>query len=44
MRVHYDREADAIYIRLGNQKPGGVVEISKWKKPLKISDMLGSLK
>jgi uncharacterized protein YuzE len=28
MRVHYDQEADAIYIRLGNQKPDGVVEIS----------------
>jgi uncharacterized protein YuzE len=28
MRVHYDREADAVYIRLGNQKPDGVVEIS----------------
>lgn len=28
MRVHYDQEADAIYIKLGNQKPDGVVEIS----------------
>lgn len=29
MRIHYDREADAVYIRLGNQKPDGVVEISE---------------
>jgi len=29
MRVHYDNEVDAIYIRLGNQKPDGVVEISE---------------
>ncbi len=28
MRVHYDSEVDAIYIKLGNQKPEGVVEIS----------------
>ncbi len=28
MRVHYDNQADAIYIKLGNQKPDGVVEIS----------------
>ena len=27
MRVHYDAEVDAIYIKLGNQKPDGVVEI-----------------
>ena len=27
MKVHYDAEVDAIYIRLGNQKPDGVVEI-----------------
>lgn len=29
MRVHYDNEVDAVYIRLGNQKPDGVVEISE---------------
>jgi uncharacterized protein YuzE len=29
MRVQYDNEADAVYIRLGTQKPSGVVEISK---------------
>ena len=29
MRVHYDNEVDAIYIKLGNQKPVGVVEISE---------------
>jgi uncharacterized protein YuzE len=29
MRVHYDKEVDAIYIKLGNQKPDGVIEISE---------------
>ena len=29
MKVHYDKEVDAIYIKLGNQKPGGVIEISE---------------
>jgi len=29
MRVHYDNEVDALYIRLGNQKPEGVIEISE---------------
>lgn len=29
MRVHYDDEVDAIYIKLGNQKPEGVIEISE---------------
>ena len=29
MKVHYDSEIDAIYIKLGNQKPDGVVEISE---------------
>lgn len=29
MRVHYDAEVDALYIKLGNQKPDGVVEISE---------------
>ena len=29
MKVHYDREVDALYIELSNQKPDGVVEISE---------------
>jgi uncharacterized protein YuzE len=29
MRVHYDAEVDAIYIKLGNQKPDGVVELTE---------------
>lgn len=29
MKVHYDNEVDAIYIKLGNQKPDGVVEIAE---------------
>jgi len=29
MRVHYDNEVDAVYIKLGSQKPDGVVEISE---------------
>jgi uncharacterized protein YuzE len=29
MKVHYDNEVDAIYIKLGNQRPDGVVEISE---------------
>lgn len=29
MRVHYDNEVDAVYIKLGNQKPEGVIEISE---------------
>lgn len=28
-RAYYDNEVDAIYIKLGNQKPDGVVEISE---------------
>jgi uncharacterized protein YuzE len=28
MKVNYDRQADAIYIKLGNKKPDGVVEIT----------------
>ena len=27
MRVYYDNEADALYIKLGNKTPDGVVEI-----------------
>jgi uncharacterized protein YuzE len=29
MRVHYDDEVDALYIKLGNKKPEGVIEISE---------------
>jgi uncharacterized protein YuzE len=29
MRVHYDNEVDAVYIKLSNQKPDGVIEISE---------------
>jgi uncharacterized protein YuzE len=29
MRVHYDNQVDTIYIKLGNQKPDGVIEISE---------------
>ncbi len=28
MKVHYDAAVDAVYIKLGSQKPDGVVEIS----------------
>lgn len=29
MKVHYDQEVDAVYIKLGSQKPDGVIEISE---------------
>ncbi len=29
MRVYYDNEVDALYIKLGNKKPEGVIEISE---------------
>jgi uncharacterized protein YuzE len=29
MKVHYDKKADAVYIKLGTQKPDGVIEISE---------------
>lgn len=29
MKVHYDNEVDAIYIKLGNQRPDGVIEITE---------------
>lgn len=29
MKVHYDEEVDALYLRLGDQKPDGVIEISE---------------
>ena len=29
MKVHYDDEIDALYIRLSNQNPDGVIEITE---------------
>ena len=29
MKVQYDNEVDAVYIKLGNQKPDGVVELAE---------------
>jgi uncharacterized protein YuzE len=29
MRVYYDKEVDAVYIKLGNKAPDGVIEVSK---------------
>ncbi|MBI3195880.1 MAG: DUF2283 domain-containing protein [Ignavibacteriae bacterium] len=29
MKIYYDNEVDAVYIKLGNQQPDGVVEISE---------------
>ncbi len=29
MKVHYDKEVDALYIEFGEQKPDGVIEISE---------------
>jgi uncharacterized protein YuzE len=29
MKVHYDEEVDALYIKLGDQKPDGVIEITE---------------
>jgi uncharacterized protein YuzE len=29
MKIFYDREVDALYIQLGNEKPEGVTEISE---------------
>lgn len=29
MRVYYDREVDAVYIKLSNKTPDGVIEISE---------------
>jgi len=29
MRVHYDDKVDAVYIKLGNKKPDGVIEIAE---------------
>ncbi|RUM41135.1 MAG: DUF2283 domain-containing protein, partial [Desulfurobacterium sp.] len=27
MKVYYDKEVDALYIKLSNEKPDGVIEI-----------------
>jgi uncharacterized protein YuzE len=29
MKVHYDKAVDVIYIKLGNQKPEGVIELDE---------------
>ena len=29
MKIHYDEEVDALYIKLGDQKPDGVIEIAE---------------
>ena len=29
MRVYYDNEVDALYIKLGNKSPDGVIEIAE---------------
>ncbi len=29
MKIYYDNEADALYIKLGNKNPDGVIEISE---------------
>lgn len=29
MKVHYDNEVDALYIKLGKEKPDGVIETSE---------------
>jgi uncharacterized protein YuzE len=29
MRVYYDNEVDALYIKLGNKNPDGVIEIAE---------------
>ena len=29
MKVHYDKEIDALYLELGNENPDGVIEISE---------------
>jgi len=29
MKVRYDAEVDAVYIKLGNQKPDGVIEVTE---------------
>ncbi|NOY64197.1 MAG: DUF2283 domain-containing protein [Nitrospirae bacterium] len=29
MKVYYDKEVDALYIKLSNKKPDGVIEVSE---------------
>jgi len=29
MKVHYDEEVDALYLKLGDEKPDGVIEIAE---------------
>ena len=29
MKVHYDEEIDALYLKLGDQEPDGVIEITE---------------
>jgi len=29
MKIYYDKEVDALYMKLGNKKPEGVIEISE---------------
>ena len=29
MKVHYDEEVDALYLKFGDQKPNGVIEIAE---------------
>jgi len=29
MKVHYDEEIDALYLKLGDQQPDGVIEIAE---------------
>ena len=29
MKVHYDQEVDALYLKFGDQKPDGVIEIAE---------------
>ena len=29
MKVHYDEEVDVLYLKLGDQKPDGVIEIAE---------------
>jgi len=29
MKVHYDEEVNALYLKLGDQKPDGVIEIAE---------------
>ncbi len=33
MRVYYDNEVDALYIKLGNKSPDGVIEIAEGVNP-----------